>query len=217
MALNISLREGAQASIIDVEGDLVLPECRELHLEVKKVLQTGTRRVGLNLEKVTGIDQHGLGTLSSCYVSVLREFAKLSVLRPSAEVFEAIKRIRLEQVVTVYDTEEEFLKVPDQVVLNPVEREGLHFVQQLQQIACGVVWVFLGLVVLVLWMQFPHPGVLNRMTWLELLGDLVLSPVTAVSNELAPILFYLFLLLFMGSLVLLLFDSRLDRLRRLLK
>jgi len=217
MGLNISLREGAQATIIDLEGDLVLPECGELHAEVKKLLQDGTRRVGVNLEKVTGVDQHGLGTLSSCYVSVLREFATLSLLAPSEEALLAIKRIRLEQVVAVHTSEEDFLKSLDQGTLHPVEREGLYFVRQLQQIACGVVWVFLGLVVLVLWMQFSHPGVLDRMTWLGLLEEMVLGPVTAISDERAPVLFYLVFLIFAGSAVLLLFDSRLQRLRRLLK
>jgi hypothetical protein len=73
MGLQVSLREAGEVTIIDLAGDLVFPDCAELHLEVKKLLQAGTRRVALNLEKVEGVDQHGLGTLSACFVSVLRE------------------------------------------------------------------------------------------------------------------------------------------------
>jgi anti-anti-sigma factor len=217
MSLEISLREAGQGTIIDLAGDLVLPECEELHREVKKLLQGGTRRVCINLEEVGSVDQQGLGTLSACYVSVLREFATLSLLGPSEDVRDTIRRIRLEQVVTIYDTEEDFIQAAGPSGLKPLQREGLHFAQQLQQILCGVVWVFLAMVLVVLWMQFSHPAVLDRLTLLVLLEELVLSPVADIADQAAPVVFYLIFLLFLGSAVLLLFDSRFHRLRRLLK
>lgn len=101
MALDVSLRQTGDTTIIDLAGDLVWPECGNLHDVVKELLQTGIRRVAVNLKNVQRIEEHGLGTLSACHVSVLREFSTLSLLSPTPEDREAIQRTHLERVVEV--------------------------------------------------------------------------------------------------------------------
>jgi anti-sigma B factor antagonist len=211
MGLQVSLREAGEVTIIDLAGDLVFPDCAELHLEVKKLLQAGTRRVALNLEKVEGVDQHGLGTLSACFVSVLREFATLSLLNPSQEVRDALKKIRLEKVVTVYDSEEDLLRNLEQ---DQRQQEGFSLLDQLRQVVCAALWAFMALVLIVLWMQLSHPAALDRMAALVELEALVLDPLGELSGDPASVLFYLIFLVFLASALLIYLDSHLHWLRR---
>jgi len=217
MGLAVSLRQAGDTTIIDLAGDLVLPECENLHGEIKELLQTGTRRVSVNLKDVQGIDEHGLGTLSACHVSVLREFSTLSLLSPTPEVREAIQRTHLERVVEIYDTEEDLLARADRHPTNPVRTEGLYLVTQLRQVVCMLLWVFLALDLLVLWMQLSHPAGLDKLNWLVQLEGLLLSPIRVISDQPAPIFFYLIALLFVGTVLLIFLDSHLHWLRRLIE
>jgi len=217
MGLDVSLRQAGDTTIIDLAGDLVLPECEKLHGQVKALLQTGTRRVSINLKNVQRIDEHGLGTLSACHVSVLREFSTLSLLSSTPEVRAAIGRTHLERVVGIFDTEEDLLAASDQRVTDPVRTEGLYLVAQVRQVVCFSLWLFLALVLAVLWMQLSHPALLDKLTWLVLLEGLLLSPIRAISDQPAPVLFYLMVLLLVGTVLLISLDSHLHWLRRLIE
>lgn len=100
---------------------------------------------------------------------------------------------------------------------NPVQTEGVYLVIQVRQVVCAALWVFLALVLLVLWMQLSHPAVLDKLAWLVLLEGLLLSPLRAISNQPALVFFYLIALFFVGTVLLIAFDSRLHWLRRLIE
>jgi anti-anti-sigma factor len=217
MDLSVSLRQAGDATIVDLTGDLVSPECRSLHGEIKQLLQSGARQLAVNLKNVQRIDEHGLGTLSSCHVSVLREFSTLSLLSPTPEVRGALQGTHLERVLEIYDTEEELLARLHKRATDPARTEGLYLVAQARQVMCVALWGFLGLVLVVLWMQLSHPGMLRRLTWLVQLERFLLGPIHAFSHDAAAVFFYLLSLLFVGGVLLIIFDSRLHRLRSLIE
>ena len=217
MGLDVSLRQAGETTILDLAGDLVLPECRSLHGEIKRLLQIGARKVSVNLKNVQRIDEHGLGTLSSCHVSVLREFSTLSLFSPTPEVREAIQGTHLGRVLEIYDTEEDLLASSNKPLTNPLRTEGLYLVTQVRQVGCFALWAFLVLTLAVLWMQLSYPGLLDKLTWLVLLEGLLLSPIREISDQPALVFFYLIVLLFVGTALLIAFDSRLHWLRRLIE
>lgn len=217
MGLEVSLREVGDTTIIDLAGDLVGPESGDLHSLVKELLQTGKHRLSVNLKKVQRIDEHGLGRLSACHVSALRESSRLNLLSPTSEVREALQRTRLERFIEIYDTEEDLLAGSVSRSRNPVRTARVYVLLLTRGVTCAVLWVFLALVLVVLWMQVSHPAVLDRLAWLVLFEGLLLSPIRAISDQPTPVFFYLILLYFGGMLLLIFIDSHLYWLRRVIE
>jgi anti-sigma B factor antagonist len=108
--MNISTRQVANASIVDVTGDITLyntPEVRKILLELLKEKQA--KRVIVNLQNVKYIDSAGVASLVEG-LKISRDmksgFALYGLSRTTREVLELT---RLLKVFEVHDTEEQAL------------------------------------------------------------------------------------------------------------
>jgi anti-sigma B factor antagonist len=108
--MNISTRQVANASIVDVIGDITLyntPEVRKVLLELLKEKQA--KRVIVNLQNVKYIDSAGVASLVEG-LKISRDmksgFALYGLSRTTREVLELT---RLLKVFEVHDTEEQAL------------------------------------------------------------------------------------------------------------
>jgi anti-sigma B factor antagonist len=108
--MNISTRQVANASIVDVTGDITLyntPEVRKILLELLKDKQA--KRVIVNLQNVKYIDSAGVASLVEG-LKISRDmksgFALYGLSRTTREVLELT---RLLKVFEVHDTEEQAL------------------------------------------------------------------------------------------------------------
>jgi anti-sigma B factor antagonist len=108
--MNISTRQVANASIVDVTGDITLyntPEVRKILLELLKDKQA--KRVIVNLQNVKYIDSAGVASLVEG-LKISRDmksgFALFGLSRTTREVLELT---RLLKVFEVHDTEEQAL------------------------------------------------------------------------------------------------------------
>lgn len=109
--MELSTRQVANATILDVVGDITLynsPNVRKVLLDLLKVKRMP--RVIVNLEKVRYIDSAGVASLvEGLKVSrdLKSEFALYGLTRTTREVLELTRLIK---VFEVYETEEEALR-----------------------------------------------------------------------------------------------------------
>jgi len=106
--MNISIRQFANAAVVDVDGDITLhnsPEVRKVLLDLLK--QQRLPRVVVNLEKAKYIDSAGVASLVEA-LKASREmksgFALYGLSRTAREVLELT---RLVKVFEIYDSEQE--------------------------------------------------------------------------------------------------------------
>ena len=109
--MELSAREFANATIVDVVGDITLynsPDIRRTLLDLLRVKRSP--RVVVNLEKVRYIDSAGVASLVES-LKVSRDlksgFALYGLTKTTREVLELTRLIK---VFEVYDTEEEALR-----------------------------------------------------------------------------------------------------------
>ena len=104
--LNISTREVAGVTIIDLEGRIALGDTSaNLHKTLRDLVESGKQKVLINLAKVTGIDSSGLGTLVAGYTTVERAGGQLKLENLSDRVIELMTITKLLTVFDVYDNE----------------------------------------------------------------------------------------------------------------
>jgi len=109
--MELSTRNAANATIVDVTGDITLynsPTVRKMLLDLLKVKRA--TRVIVNLEKVRYIDSAGVASLVEG-LKLSRElksgFALFGLTKTTREVLELTRLIK---VFEVYDTEEDALR-----------------------------------------------------------------------------------------------------------
>jgi anti-anti-sigma factor len=103
--MEISVREKRGATIVDVDGDLVSEESRELHRHIKELVAQGRTRIALNLKYVDYIDNLGLGALAAAYVSIQRVDGIMRIIKPSRSVETAMKAVFLDRLIDTYSWE----------------------------------------------------------------------------------------------------------------
>ncbi|MGC8763300.1 MAG: STAS domain-containing protein [Acidobacteriota bacterium] len=98
--------------LLEITGEVTLGEsAEELSLELEKTLQDpSVEGVVLNLENINYVDSTGLGEL----VGYLGRFAdkgkRLKLVRPNMLLRKLLSLTRLDEVLKVYETEEEALE-----------------------------------------------------------------------------------------------------------
>lgn len=98
--------------LLEITGEVTLGEsAEELSLELEKTLQDpSVEGVVLNLENINYVDSTGLGEL----VGYLGRFAdkgkRLKLVRPNILLRKLLSLTRLDEVLKVYETEEEALE-----------------------------------------------------------------------------------------------------------
>ena len=104
--LNLSTREVAGVTIIDLEGRIALGDTSaKLHQTLRDLVDGGKQKLLINLAKVTGIDSSGLGTLVAGYTTVERAGGQLKLENLSDRVIELMTITKLLTVFDVYDNE----------------------------------------------------------------------------------------------------------------
>ena len=105
-ALNISERQDGETTILDLEGKILLGETSmALREAIRRLLESGKKRILLNLAGVSAIDSSGLGNLVSCYATAQREGAKLALYGLSERISDIMAVTKLVTVFDLYEDE----------------------------------------------------------------------------------------------------------------
>jgi anti-sigma B factor antagonist len=90
--------------VVDVRGRITLgPETEALRGKLKQLIESGQRRIILNLAEVTYIDSVGLSTLVASYTSARRAGGDLKLLHLPRGVHQLLQVTRLSTVFEIFE------------------------------------------------------------------------------------------------------------------
>jgi anti-sigma B factor antagonist len=106
VAMKMNVREVDGASVVGIEGRIVLgEESAALREQVKQMLASGKKKIVLNMDGVTYIDSAGLGTLVASHHSARTQGVSLKLSNLGSKFQEILQVTKLLTVFEVYDSE----------------------------------------------------------------------------------------------------------------
>ena len=110
MGLQISIRESADVTILDLQGKVTIGVDGDLlGVHLKKLLAKGARNLLLNLEDVTQLDSSGISAVVGAYVSLSRQGGSLKLLCPSGRVQDVLQVMRVADLIPTFQDETQAL------------------------------------------------------------------------------------------------------------
>jgi len=111
MSLNISIRETAEAVILDLSGRITLGQpLAELRDSIREALAGDRKNILLNLADVSYIDSSGLGQLISSYASATSRGGQMKLLNLQKRVNDLLQVTKLVTVFETYTSEQAALR-----------------------------------------------------------------------------------------------------------
>jgi anti-sigma B factor antagonist len=108
--MKIELRTIGDARILDCSGKITLGEgTMSIRNTVREVLQSGAKKIVLNLADINYIDSSGVGELVSTYTSVMNGGGQLKLLSLTKKIQELLTITKLLTVFDTYDDEKSAL------------------------------------------------------------------------------------------------------------
>lgn len=110
MELHISARKSGGVTILDLRGRIVIGETNDAFgAELRKIVESASREVLVNLTEVTQIDSSGLSSLVKSFVTLRRDGGSLKLLNPKGLVRDVLEVTSLIRCFPVYTDEAEAL------------------------------------------------------------------------------------------------------------
>lgn len=106
--MKITERHVGEVAILDLEGKITIGKGDvAVRDAVSTALAAGSKKLILNMEKVSTIDSAGVGELVSAYTTVTNRGGKLRLLNLPAKVADILQITQLITVFDVLDNEDE--------------------------------------------------------------------------------------------------------------
>jgi anti-anti-sigma factor len=110
VTLQISIREAADVTILDLRGRATIGDAAELlSNQLKKPIVSGVLKVLLNLADLTQIDSSGFSIIIETFVSLKRKGGELKLLQPRGRVLEVLTVLRIFEVISSFEDEAQAL------------------------------------------------------------------------------------------------------------
>ena len=110
MGLQISIRESADVTILDLQGRVTIGVDSDLlNAHLKKLVAGGVRKLLLNLEDVTQLDSLGISAVVATYVSLSRQGGSLKLLCSSGRMQDVLRVIRVADFIPTFEDETQAL------------------------------------------------------------------------------------------------------------
>ena len=111
MGLMMTNREVSGVTIVEISGRIVHgEESAALRALIGNLLNTGHKKILLNLSDVNFIDSAGLGQLATAFASVRKQDGELKLLNLTNKVHDLMQITRLYTVFDIQDDEEAAVK-----------------------------------------------------------------------------------------------------------
>jgi len=106
--MKIVERQVKDVVILDLHGKILIGEGDEaLRNAVARLVQTGKKKILLNLAEVPYVDSAGLGEIVRCYTTVSRESGRLKLVNLTKKIQDLLAITKLLTVFETYDSEEQ--------------------------------------------------------------------------------------------------------------
>jgi anti-anti-sigma factor len=109
VGLTISTRACDDVTILDLRGRSTIGESELLDRHLQNLLDSGARKLLLNLTQLTQVDSAGLSIIIATCASLRRRGGDLKMLRPSGHVLEVFRVLRLLETIASFDDETQAL------------------------------------------------------------------------------------------------------------
>ncbi len=115
--MKFSTRKMGDIVILDVEGEILLGEGDvEIKKSVDSLLESGYKKIILNLAKVPYLDSAGLGEIIRCFTTVRKKGGGFKLLSPNARIIDLLTITKLLDVFDCYENEssaiQSFVNIP---------------------------------------------------------------------------------------------------------
>ena len=108
--MKIEIRTIGDVRILDCSGKITLGEgTMSIRNTVRDVLQSGAKKIILNLADISYIDSSGVGELVSSYTTTVNKGGKLKLLKLTNKLRELLTITKLLTVFEIYDNEKDAL------------------------------------------------------------------------------------------------------------
>jgi anti-anti-sigma factor len=110
VALQISIRESAGVTVLDLRGRLTIDgESEMLSTRLKKLVASGVRKLLLNMADLKQVDSSGVSVIIDSYVSLRNKGGEIKLLHPRGPVLEVFRVLRLLEIIPSFDDETQAL------------------------------------------------------------------------------------------------------------
>jgi anti-sigma B factor antagonist len=111
MALQISIRESGDVTILDLQGRATIDGGGTALLDnnLKEMAAGGARQVLLNLADVTQLDSSGVSIIVKAHRSLRSRGGDLRLLRPSNHALEVFRALHLTKLIPIFEDENQAL------------------------------------------------------------------------------------------------------------
>jgi len=111
VGLQISMRESGDVTILDLRGRATINdgESELLRSHLQKLIGTGVVKFLLNLTDLSQIDSSGLSVIATTCAFLRGQGGDLRFLRPRRAVLEALRVLRLPDVIATFEDENQAL------------------------------------------------------------------------------------------------------------
>jgi anti-sigma B factor antagonist len=105
MSVKLTTRKNGEVIIIDTSGKLTLGEgTSALRTKIRELVESGSRRIVLNMADVSYMDSSGLGELIAAHTTVTTAGGEMKLLNLAKRVHDLLK---LTKLYTVFETFED--------------------------------------------------------------------------------------------------------------
>ena len=106
MSLQISIRQSADVTILDLTGKATLDaDSDKLERRLKELAANGVHNLLLNLAGLTQVDSSGVAVIIKTYICLQDYGGELKLLCPCGRVLEVLTLFRLPEIVPSFDDE----------------------------------------------------------------------------------------------------------------
>lgn len=104
--MKLSSRKAGDVTILDIEGQILFGEGDgKIRQAVEALIQSGQRKVLLNLAAVPYVDSAGLGEMIRCFTAMRRSQGTLKLLAPNQRLIDLLSMTKLDKVFDWYNDE----------------------------------------------------------------------------------------------------------------
>jgi anti-sigma B factor antagonist len=109
--MKIVERQVEDVIILDLHGKILIGEGDDaLRDAVSRLVESGKKKILLNLADVPYVDSAGLGEIVRCYTTVSRQGGKLKLLNLTKKIQDLLSITKLLTVFETYDSEAEAVR-----------------------------------------------------------------------------------------------------------
>jgi anti-sigma B factor antagonist len=107
MALTVNTRQVGDVAVVDLDGKITLGESTgHLRESIRQLLEQGTKKIVLNVAKVSYVDSAGLGELVGIYTTAKNQAATVKLINLQKKMTDLLQITRLHTIFEIYENEQ---------------------------------------------------------------------------------------------------------------